>query len=117
MPCMLGAWGDVTVASIHHAWRHLLGGQGDGDAASRPLANREEVDRQVTEAVAITHRLPGFDGVTAEGVMDMLRSQQPEFSVEEMVEESDEEEREAEEEGGEGERGQAAAQPLITAFY
>ena len=71
----------------------------------------------MTEAVAITHRLPGFNGVTAEGVMDMLRSQQPELSVKEMVEEADEEGWEAEEEGGEGERGQAAAQPLMTTFY
>lgn len=60
------------MASSHHAWRPLLGGQEEGDATARPLTNREEVDRQVAKAIAIAHKLPGFDCVTAEGVMDLL---------------------------------------------
>lgn len=92
-PRLLSAWRDVTVACIQHAWRPLLTSDEEA-AASETSTTGREMQREITDALSIAQRIPGFDGVTEQEFMDLVDMQQEEQTAEEMVEEADEDEEE-----------------------
>ena len=100
---------------IQHAWRPLLGGK-------EGAAPRTQVARQVADAVAVAQRIPDFDGVTQEEMMQLVNVRQEEQTVEEMVEEADEEAEQAEQpltqegevEEGKGQLSSAVVRELLS---
>jgi len=107
---LITAWDDVSVACVRHAWRPVFGRE-EGDATD--TADNRDLDRQVAETVAIAQRIPGFDAVTADEVLDLVNSRQTALTVEEMVEDADEQEQEQDAEQAPGEMTTASVRRLL----